>query len=143
MSDAKKEVGNRLREFAERFGGPSGLARQLGIGRQQLNDYLSGRFQPGNKMQERLRELGCDTIQLITGRTIEEINRRHEKNSERMFETEHPTRYAGLRRFEEIFGPMSIQMVNEIYHYWSLGKEMAKKVAEAPAKYREKRRRPR
>ena len=70
-------IGERLRDFAKQFGGPSGLAKEMGISPQQLNDYLSGRRIPGNKMQERLRELGCDTLWLITGKTKIETDEKY------------------------------------------------------------------
>ena len=68
------EIGKRLRELAARVGGPTELARQLGISPQSLNDYLTGRRGPGNKMQARLQALGFDPIWLITGRTQKDID---------------------------------------------------------------------
>jgi transcriptional regulator with XRE-family HTH domain len=68
-------IGERLRQFSAGFGGPSSLAARLGISPQQLNDYLSGRRIPGNKMQARLRDLGCDTIWLITGQTRDDLDK--------------------------------------------------------------------
>jgi len=61
------QIGLRLREIAHRFGGPSALAEKLQISPQQLNDYLTGRRTPGNKMQDRLRTLGCDIEWLMMG----------------------------------------------------------------------------
>ena len=74
----REEVGDRLREFATRFGGPTALAREIDISPQAITEYLSGRRVPGNKMQARLRELGCDTAWLITGQTTDDINREYE-----------------------------------------------------------------
>jgi len=63
----KLEIAQRLRNFAEKFGGPAGLSRELKITPQQMNDYLSGRRMPGNKMQNKLRDLGCDIVWLMYG----------------------------------------------------------------------------
>lgn len=62
-------IGSRLREFSENFGGPSGLAKAMGVSPQHLNDYLNGRRTVGMKMQARLRKVGCDIEWLITGKS--------------------------------------------------------------------------
>ncbi len=62
------EIAQRLRQFGKNhFGSMSKLAEALDMTPQQLNDYLSGRITPGNKMQGRLREIGCDIEWLMTG----------------------------------------------------------------------------
>ena len=68
-----KEIGNRLRDIADENGGPSAFAKMLGITPQLLNDYLSGRRIPGNKMQDRLRTLKVDLAWLITGQKEKEL----------------------------------------------------------------------
>ena len=64
------EIGKRLRECAERKYGKRGMsayAKEVGISPALFNDYLQGRRNPGNKMQERLRELGEDVEYIMTG----------------------------------------------------------------------------
>lgn len=68
-----KEIGDRLRDIADENGGPSAFAKMLGITPQILNDYLSGRRIPGNKMQDRLRTLKVDLAWLITGQKEKEL----------------------------------------------------------------------
>jgi hypothetical protein len=61
-------VSKRLREWGIReFGSLVNLARAIGISQQSLYDYTSGRTLPGNKMQSRLRGLGCEIEWLMTG----------------------------------------------------------------------------
>jgi hypothetical protein len=55
----------------EEFGSLVSFARALGITQQTLNDYTSGRILPGNKMQSRLRSLGCDIEWLMTGPSLQ------------------------------------------------------------------------
>jgi len=62
------QIGQRLRVFAHKFGGPTGLANTLKVSPQQLSEYFSGRRIPGNAMQKRLREAGCDIEWLMTGK---------------------------------------------------------------------------
>jgi transcriptional regulator with XRE-family HTH domain len=68
------EITARLIEFGKsKFGGDFGwkakFARALGMTLQGLNPYLQGSSIPGNKLQTRLRELGCDIEWLMTGKT--------------------------------------------------------------------------
>lgn len=68
--DKNLEIGLRIRECAEkRFGkrGMSAYAKALGISPAVLNDYLSGKTKPGNKMQERFRDIGEDVEYIMTG----------------------------------------------------------------------------
>lgn len=68
MISEKEKIGKRLREFGEgKFDSIAEFARALGMAPQNLNSYLSGLFTPGNKMQARLRDLGCDIEWLMTG----------------------------------------------------------------------------
>lgn len=45
----------------------SHFARALRISPALLSHYLSGRSKPGNKLQQKLRDLGCDINWLMTG----------------------------------------------------------------------------
>ncbi|MEW5804989.1 MAG: S24 family peptidase, partial [bacterium] len=45
------------------------FAKKLGIAPQNLNNYLSGKRIPGNKLKYRLENLGCDITWLMTGHT--------------------------------------------------------------------------
>jgi transcriptional regulator with XRE-family HTH domain len=66
---SNKEIGARLRSFAEgRYKSMVAFAESLGVSASQINDYLSGRRTPGNTMQSRLRDLGCDIEWLMTGK---------------------------------------------------------------------------
>jgi transcriptional regulator with XRE-family HTH domain len=70
----KKEISERLRGFGEKHSGVGygmgvKFAAKLGISTQQLTNYLNGRSVPGNVMQVRLRQLGCDIEWLMTGKT--------------------------------------------------------------------------
>jgi hypothetical protein len=70
------EIHKRLRKWGlEEFGSLVGFARALGITQQTLNDYTSGRILPGNKMQSRLRSLGCDIEWLMTGPSPQILNK--------------------------------------------------------------------
>jgi hypothetical protein len=62
------EISRRLKKWGlEEFGTLVSFARALGISQQSLHDYTGGRTMPGNKMQARLRALGCDIEWLMTG----------------------------------------------------------------------------
>jgi transcriptional regulator with XRE-family HTH domain len=74
---AKQEIGQRLREFGEkRYGTMVAFAEALGVTASHLGDYLNGRRIPGNRMQERLRKLGCDLTWLMIGQSKEELDKR-------------------------------------------------------------------
>ncbi len=77
IASPKKEIGERLRQFGQsKFKTVAEFARALGVRPQNLNSYLNGSFTPGNKMEEKLRALGCDIIWLEHGATKEEMDRR-------------------------------------------------------------------
>ncbi len=62
------KTSKRLKKWGvEEFGSLVSFARALGISQQSLHDYTSGRTRPGNKMQSRLRKLGCDVEWMMTG----------------------------------------------------------------------------
>lgn len=70
----KAEIGERLREFGEQqFKSSVNFAKALGVSPQHLNAYLTGQRIPGNKMQDRLRKLGCDIGWLMTGLRREQV----------------------------------------------------------------------
>lgn len=73
---SEEEIGQRLRQWGvDKFGNLTEFASQLGISASNLSQYLSGKSMPGNKMQERLRKLGCDITWLMTGMTRDQLDR--------------------------------------------------------------------
>lgn len=68
-----EQIAERLREFGDRqFKSSVDFAKALGVSPQNLNSYLTGQRVPGNKMQRKLRVLGCDVGWLMTGLTREQ-----------------------------------------------------------------------
>jgi transcriptional regulator with XRE-family HTH domain len=68
VSNVNKKIGQRLKAWGiDHYGSLVDFARALGITPQTLNGYTSRRILPGNKMQTRLRQLGCDVESLMTG----------------------------------------------------------------------------
>lgn len=64
----KKEIGNRLAEFAKSKGWTQiEFARLLGMSPQTLTPYLTGKIRPGDKQLPKLEELGCDIKWLLFG----------------------------------------------------------------------------
>lgn len=77
LMSARTEIGGRLRQFGlSKFNTMAEFARELKITPQQLNHYLSGRILPGNKMEQKLHEMGCDIIWLEHGATKKEMDER-------------------------------------------------------------------
>ena len=73
----KLEIGHRFRQFGEeRYSSMAEYARALNIKPRQLYDYFNGKSLPGNKLQEKLRALGCDLNWLLTGLDREETNKK-------------------------------------------------------------------
>jgi transcriptional regulator with XRE-family HTH domain len=73
MPSKNDEISARLRQFMnERFTTVGLFATALGMGQPSVSSYLNGSRTPGNKMQERLRELGCNIDWLMTGKTTTE-----------------------------------------------------------------------
>lgn len=61
-------IGQRLREFGEKhFADRHAFADALDVSYESLTNYITGRATPGNKMQAKLRSLGCDIEWLMTG----------------------------------------------------------------------------
>ncbi len=61
-------VGDRIRIFAKRrYGSISKLAKALEISPQQLQQYISGRREPGAKTLLRFLRIGCDLNWLLGG----------------------------------------------------------------------------
>lgn len=91
------DIGNRLRQFGEeRFGNMKSFAGALGVSVQHLSPYINGKHIPGNKLQDRLRELRCDLTWLITGMTKEEIYKKSEKSDLRNADAASKKRIAEL-----------------------------------------------
>lgn len=64
------EIGQRLRQWgSSRFPSQAAFARALGLVPQNLTPYLNGITLPGNTIQAKLREIGCDIEWLMTGKT--------------------------------------------------------------------------
>jgi len=62
-------LGERIRLFAKRkFGTLKKLADAMSISPQQLQQYISGKREPGSKVLIRLLKLGCDINWLLGGR---------------------------------------------------------------------------
>jgi SOS-response transcriptional repressor LexA len=69
MHKEAKTIGDRLKQFGEKYTTLSDYAEALGMSYENLYQYLSGKAKPGFKIQERLRALGCDIEWLMTGKT--------------------------------------------------------------------------
>jgi len=68
MRENTNEIGERLRKWGlAQYASVNGFAEALGVGQASLSQYLNGRRIPGNDMQSRLRELGCDVEWIMTG----------------------------------------------------------------------------
>lgn len=63
-----KGVGNRIRVFAKKkYGTLKKLAEAMQISPQQLQQYLSGKREPGARILSKLLRLGCDLNWLLGG----------------------------------------------------------------------------
>ena len=61
-------IGDRIKVFAKKkFGSQINLAKAMGISPQQLNQYTSGKREPGSKALIKLFKLGCDINWLLGG----------------------------------------------------------------------------
>jgi transcriptional regulator with XRE-family HTH domain len=69
----QKILGERIKIFAkQRFNTLKELAAALEISPQQLNQYTSGKREPGCKILSKLLDLGCDINWLLSGSKISE-----------------------------------------------------------------------
>lgn len=71
FTDEKMElgIGERLRWFAkQKFGTLKKLSDAMNISPQQLQQYISGKREPGSKILSKLLRLGCDVNWLLGGR---------------------------------------------------------------------------
>jgi len=85
FDDAKLQIriGERIRIFAKRkFGTLKGLADAMDISPQQLQQYISGKREPGSKALIKLLRLGCDINWLLGGREKAESFRLYKLESD-------------------------------------------------------------
>lgn len=71
FNDEKMQIGigERMRWFAkQKFGTLKKLADAMNISPQQLQQYISGKREPGSKVLAKLLRLGCDVNWLLGGR---------------------------------------------------------------------------
>ncbi|TSA28388.1 MAG: XRE family transcriptional regulator, partial [Ignavibacteriales bacterium] len=62
-------IGERLRLFAKRkYGTLKKLAEAMKISPQQLQQYISGKREPGTRIMVKLLKLGCDVNWLLGGK---------------------------------------------------------------------------
>ncbi len=76
-------IGERMRLFAKRkYGTLKKLAEAMKISPQQLQQYISGKREPGSKMLTRLLRLGCDVNWLLGGKEALESYKIYKLESE-------------------------------------------------------------
>ena len=76
-------IGERIRLFAKRkFKTLKKLAEAMGISPQQLQQYISGKREPGSRILMRLLTLGCDINWLLGGREQAESYKIYKLESE-------------------------------------------------------------
>jgi transcriptional regulator with XRE-family HTH domain len=77
-NNKRVQIAFRLREFGlKKYRTLTDFSKALGVKPQTLNNYVSGKTLPGNKMQDKLNELGCDIGWLITGLSRDEMNAKY------------------------------------------------------------------
>lgn len=63
-----KGIGERIRQFArKKYGTLKRLADEMEISPQQLQQYISGKREPGSRILLKLQRLGCDVNWLLGG----------------------------------------------------------------------------
>lgn len=68
MDEATK-IGQRLKDFGlSHYPSLKAFAEALDVPQSTLSNYLAGDRTPGNKLQSKLRDLGCDIEWLMTGK---------------------------------------------------------------------------
>ncbi|HPN38564.1 MAG TPA: helix-turn-helix transcriptional regulator [Melioribacteraceae bacterium] len=72
-AEFQKILGERIKIFAkQRYNTLKELATALDISPQQLNQYTTGKREPGCKILSKLLDLGCDINWLLSGNKISE-----------------------------------------------------------------------
>jgi len=66
-----KEIGDRLREFANRMGGITRLAELLNISQPRLSQFVNGSRDLNTRVLAKIAKLGCDINWLLTGESPE------------------------------------------------------------------------
>lgn len=121
-------VAQRLREFGKKqFGTMAAFGRALRLRPQELYVYLKGESKPGNTLQAKLRELGCDIEWLMTGKRSaanfpDEIGRR--RRSEYRVEATIPAGLAHLTDRSDWPESESIDYPPEEYIWLEVSKQM-------------------
>ncbi len=114
MSDWKHEVASRLRDIADKHGGPSAFAKFLGRTPQMMNDYYSGRTLPGNRVRALIREKCGEDIEFyIMYGAREEIEKRFKKNILVHLEAWYPEKAQMLKSLE-LHGITTAEQLNLI-----------------------------
>lgn len=103
------------------------MAKVLAISAQQLNDYLSGRRIPGNKMRERLSRAGFDDFWVMHG-SKEQADAMHERNLETQARLRWPEEWRMIELLKR-YGVNSVASLDGILKWW---KGTVKMVEEAP-----------
>ena len=93
------------------------FARALQVSPQNLQQYLNGDRRPGNKMQKRLKELGCNVTWLFTGLDVEDTINVGMVNKIMDFSQEYQINLAEKRRGEIInfLADKGVETVSELY----------------------------
>jgi len=132
----KHEIGARLRQFGEgKFRSMAEFARALGIRPQNLNQYLSGRQLPGNKMKDRLQELGCDPAWLILGMHKELVNHRYLESIKHQARELMKDDFAMLDYFKKI-GIDNLEALEKFCDPQNIAQDVAMVLRERIAKYK-------
>jgi len=81
--DLRIGIGHRVRAFAKRkYGTLKRLAESMDISPQQLQQYISGKREPGSKILLKLLRLGCDINWLLGGSETPESYKIYKLESE-------------------------------------------------------------
>jgi transcriptional regulator with XRE-family HTH domain len=138
MDDAR-QIGHRLREFGlSHFPSLGAFAKALGISQPQLSNYLVGGRTPGNRMQERVRNLGCDLTWLMTGRTQEELEKASKSFFVRKARELLPDKFATLDYLGSI-GLDTTEKVKRVCDPQGIAEDVAMVMRERLVKYQSKR----
>ena len=99
----------RLREFGEKnFTSMTDFATALSMLPQTLNSYLSGASGIGSKMQEKLRELGCDIEWLMTGEKGEQKHHAYTLEEEAILKRLRELGIDTKEKFDQYLSPESL-----------------------------------